>query len=90
MKTNEELNTLENAAEALNTKFTEVTNEELSQVSGGSYDGPCFIYVIKKGDCLSVLAQRYGTTVRILVELNNIKNPNLIYEGYKLLIPYNG
>lgn len=90
MKTNEERNTLENAAEAVNTKFTEVTDEELSQVSGGSYDESCFIYVIKKGDCLSVLAQRYGTTVPILVALNNIKNPNLIDEGNTLLIPYKG
>ena len=62
---------------------------EIEQVNGG-YSGACFVYVIKKGDCLSVLAQRYGTTVATLCEINNIKNPDLIYAGHKLLIPYNG
>ena len=62
---------------------------EIQEVNGGAYQGPCFVYVIKKGDCLSVLAQRYHTTVKILCELNNIANPDKIYAGNKLLIPYN-
>lgn len=71
----------------------EALNEgDLQEVNGGAsvYSGPCFVYVIKKGDCLSVLAQKYGTTVRVLQDLNNIKNPDLIYAGNKLLIPYKG
>ena len=63
---------------------------EIQEVNGGAYEGPCFVYVIKQGDCLSVLAQRYHTTVKTLCELNNIKNPDKIYAGNKLLIPYNG
>ena len=62
--------------------------EELVNVNGGVYSGPCFIYVIKKGDYLSVIAQRYGSTVKELCELNNIKDENVIYAGNKLLIPY--
>lgn len=62
--------------------------EELVDVNGGVYSGPCFVYIIKRGDCLSVLAQRYHSTVKELCELNDIKNPNLIYEGHRLLIPY--
>ena len=70
--------------------MAEIINEsELLNVNGGVYTGPCFVYVIKKGDCLSVIAQRYGTTVKTLCELNNIANPNLIYAGNKLLVPYN-
>ena len=71
--------------------MAEIINEsELLNVNGGVYTGPCFVYVIKKGDCLSVIAQRYGTTVKTLCELNNIKNPNLIYAGNRLLVPYKG
>lgn len=45
--------------------------------------------VIKRGDTLSGLARRYNTTVQELVNLNNIQNPNLIYAGQTLRIPYN-
>ena len=90
MKTKEELNALKEEVETVRRKLHELTDEELAQASGGAYLGPCFVYVIKKGDCLPAIAQRYGTTVKILCELNNIENPNLIYVGNKLLIPYNG
>src|SRR5690606_24658011 len=43
-------------------------------------------YTVKKGDTLSHIAKRFGTTVNELVRLNNIKNPNLIYVGQKLKI----
>ena len=69
--------------------MAEIINESELLNVGGGYSGQCFVYVIQKGDCLSVLAQRYGTTVATLCELNNIKNPDLIYEGNKLLVPYN-
>ena len=44
-------------------------------------------YTIKRGDTLSGIAKKYKTTVKKLQELNNIKNPNLIYAGHKLKIP---
>lgn len=65
-----------------------LNENEVKEVSGGAYSGPCFVYIIKRGDCLSVLAQKYHTTVQVLCELNGITNPDLIYEGHKLLIPY--
>ena len=75
----------------MNDNINIMSEEELTTVNGGaSYSGPVFKYVIKKGDCLSVLAQKYGTTVKILQELNGIKNPDLIYAGETLLIPYTG
>lgn len=65
-----------------------LSENDLATVTGGDGVLPCFVYILKRGDCLSVLAQRYGTTVKALCELNNISNPNLIYEGNKILIPY--
>ena len=64
-----------------------MTDEELVNVNGGAYVGPCIVYTIQRGDTLSKIAARYGTTVAILVELNNIPNKNRIYAGHKLLIP---
>lgn len=46
-------------------------------------------YTVKKGDTLSGIAKRYGTTVKELAALNNIKNVNLIQVGQKLKVKGN-
>lgn len=51
-------------------------------------------YVVQRGDTLSRITAKLHTTVRRLVELNGIKNPNRIYPGQKILYgesaaPYN-
>lgn len=43
-------------------------------------------YVVQKGDNLTKIANKYGTTVNQLVAWNNISNPNLIYAGQKLRV----
>ena len=43
-------------------------------------------YVVQKGDNLTRIAQKYGTTVGQLVEWNHIQNPNLIYPGQVLRV----
>lgn len=43
--------------------------------------------IIQRGQTLSGIALEYNTTVQILVELNNIANPNLIYAGSTLIVP---
>lgn len=43
-------------------------------------------YTVKSGDCLSVIAQKYGTTVSQLQSWNGIGNPDLIYAGQKIRV----
>lgn len=43
-------------------------------------------YTVKKGDTLSKIAKKYGTTVSQLASWNNIKNVNLIYVGQKIRV----
>ena len=43
-------------------------------------------YIVQRGDTLSEIAARFGTTVSELVRLNNIADPNRIYEGDRLII----
>jgi LysM repeat protein len=45
-------------------------------------------YIVARGDTLKSLANRFGTTVDILLSLNkSISNVNLIYEGQRLVVP---
>lgn len=48
---------------------------------------PLLSYRVRPGDYLGKIAAKYGTTVRTLVSINGIKNPNLIYVGERLWIP---
>lgn len=43
-------------------------------------------YTVKKGDTLSAIAKKYGTTYQKLAKANGIANPNLIYPGQKIKI----
>ena len=45
-----------------------------------------FIHKIKKGDCLSKIAEKYHVSVNNLQKWNNIKNKDLIYTGNTLKI----
>lgn len=44
-------------------------------------------YTVRYGDSLSKIAERHGTTVSALMQLNGIYNKNHIYVGQKLKIP---
>lgn len=43
-------------------------------------------YRVRPGDTLSYLAEKFNTTVEHIVELNHIRNPNIIYVGQILKI----
>jgi LysM repeat protein len=45
------------------------------------------VYTVVKGDTLSGIAYKYGTTYSKLADYNGIKNPNLINVGQKIKIP---
>lgn len=47
------------------------------------------VYTVVKGDTLSGIASKYGTTYQKLAEYNGISNPNLIIVGQKIRIPNN-
>lgn len=48
---------------------------------------PGRVYEVQPGDMLSKIAARFGVSVRDIVELNNIKDPNKIRVGQKLVLP---
>ena len=45
------------------------------------------VYTVKKGDTLSQIAAKYGTTYQAIAAYNRIKNPNAIRVGQKIKIP---
>lgn len=61
-------------------RITESTNTTLNPVLQNNY------YTVQRGDTLSSIARRYGVTVQYLVNLNGIRNPNLIYPGQLIKI----
>lgn len=44
-------------------------------------------HTISRGETLTSIARRYGTTVQELVALNGITNPDLIYAGTTIRVP---
>lgn len=49
-----------------------------------------FYYTVRRGDTLSSIAWRYGTTVQAIVQANGILNPNQIFYGQVFWIPSTG
>lgn len=45
------------------------------------------VYTVKKGDTLSQIAAKYGTTYQAIAAFNGIKNPNVIRVGQKIKTP---
>jgi len=44
-------------------------------------------YIVRRGDTLSSIARRQGTTVASLLKVNKLMNPNVIYVGQRLILP---
>ena len=61
-----------------------------SSSSDTSSDGGETVYTVVKGDTLSGIAAKYGTTYQEIAKANGIKNPNLIYPGQQFKIPGTG
>jgi LysM repeat protein len=48
------------------------------------------VHVVQRGEALSSIAARYGTTVNAIVRTNGLANANYIYAGQRLTIPTGG
>lgn len=46
-----------------------------------------FVYTVRPGDTLWLIARRFGTTVEAIVQANNLVNPEQIFPGQRLIIP---
>lgn len=46
-----------------------------------------FTYVVRQGDTVYFIAQRFGTTMQAIILANNLRNPDLIFPGQVLIIP---
>ena len=65
----------------------ELDDRELDWITGGT-ESVVFPYTVKSGDCLSVIATKFRTTVRVLMQLNpQLKNPNVLPVGTVIHIP---
>jgi LysM repeat protein len=49
-----------------------------------------FTHIVQWGESLSCIAARYGTTAHAIVQANGIADPDRIYAGQRLYIPYGG
>jgi murein DD-endopeptidase MepM/ murein hydrolase activator NlpD len=45
------------------------------------------IYAVVFGDTISIIAGRFGVSLIDLIRINNLTNPNYIYQGQEIIIP---
>ena len=48
---------------------------------------PYKVHVVKRGDTMSAIAYKYGSSVQEIARLNNISNPDIIEVNQELLVP---
>lgn len=58
-----------------------------SDESTADSDAEALVHTVAAGQGLIEIADLYGVTVNAIVELNQLENPDLIFEGQELLIP---
>jgi LysM repeat protein/membrane protease YdiL (CAAX protease family) len=45
------------------------------------------VHIVEAGETLGLIAERYGTTVEVLLELNDLPDPNVVPVGTSLVVP---
>lgn len=58
--------------------------------NSNNVSGNAEVYTVQRGDTLSKIANKYGTTYQKLASYNGIANPNAISVGQKIKIPGSG
>jgi LysM repeat protein len=48
------------------------------------------VHIVQWGETLHLIARRYGTTYAAIASANNLRNPNFVYAGQRLVIPTGG
>jgi LysM repeat protein len=48
------------------------------------------VHIVQRGETLSSIAARYGTTVQALMQINGLSNPNFIWVGQRLVVSGSG
>ncbi len=64
--------------------------QRLTIPSGGGAAASGGTHTVGRGETLSAIAARYGTTVAALVQANGLASANMIYAGQRLTIPGGG
>ncbi|MEY3767043.1 MAG: hypothetical protein RLZZ11_110 [Cyanobacteriota bacterium] len=60
------------------------------QVPGGASSSGSGNYTVKPGETLSEIAERYGTSVQRLMQLNNLRSPQDLWAGSRIQVPGGG
>ena len=68
----------------MDTLTFELKDNELEQITGGTM----IPYLVKQGDTLDKLAKKFRCTVDDICDWNDIKDPNVINVGQKLIIMF--
>jgi LysM repeat protein len=55
--------------------------------SSGSTYACTKAHVVKRGEYVKLIAQRYGTTITAIKKANGLRNANIVYVGQKLKVP---
>ena len=82
-----ELQRLNNLANASLIVAGQVIQLPSGTTGGGTTTGGQQVYVVKRGDTLSQIAERFGVSTTDLARANGITNPRLIFAGQQLVIP---
>jgi lysozyme len=56
-------------------------------VPGATAQPPQVIHEVQSGETLSSIADKYDTTVAVILTINNLSSPDLIYVGQQLVVP---
>ncbi len=81
-------NTTPTTTQATSTPVTTATETPVPATpTPGTPSGQTTTYIVQWGDTLYSIAARYGTTVEVIVQMNDIANPNSIRVGQQLTLP---